>query len=110
MADAIRQAVAEALGIEQRTRAAEQRAQAAEARAQTAEARARDAEARLARVQRDVTQLRMDRFVARQSVIRALPEIASGRIEEAINMICNTMDNTLSDEGGDGWRADIRLQ
>ena len=102
MADAIRQAVADALGVELRVRAAEQRAQ-------DAVAGARNTEARMEQALRDVAQLRMDRYVCRQAVIRALPDIASGRIEAAIDMVCHAIDSHLSSEGDDGWRVTVQL-
>ena len=103
MANAIREYIREALAQELRTRDAEQRAHLAETKAAAAESR-------LARLERDAHQLRMNKYVARHLLRCMIPVLASGNIEAAVGGLCHTIDDTLTDEGSDGWRVEILLR
>ena len=114
---ALRAALRDALACEDRTRAAEQRAADAEARAAAAEARADEAEQQAAIAEllatdseRELRFLRMDNFGARRLLLTALPEVAHGRSEAAIRIMCRVADGFLSTEGDDGWRFNIAVQ
>ena len=106
---ALRQALLQALGCEDRTRAAEQRAAAAEQRAADAEARAAAAEQRWGEASAELHSLRMDRFQGRQTVLRHLEHIARGHVEVAIRGICYGADMYLSNEDPDDFTCIINV-
>ena len=89
--------------MELRTRDAEQRAQLAEMRSVAAESR-------LAHLERETRQLRMDKYAAVHFLRSMIPMLASGDIEAALGRLCHTIDDTLTEEGCDGWRAEILLR
>ena len=110
--DAIEAAFLHALGCEVRTRAAENRAANAVADQRIAEADARISEQRMQLAQnleRETEREIRDIRSYRSFLLSAVEEVARGNKENAIRIISQVADGSLSSEGEDAWACQVTV-